>query len=189
MSQESGYAPPPRSGKPWWVWALGGCGGCLLVVVLGVVALGVIGFNMARRSRNNQQMYQKGQAIFMVQEQPRRDAPSGTLLVLMRGGPGTAASDSSTPTTPEAVEKSLGVPIYPGATLNVQATEMTRSMAALTRRLSGKVSFGAAGAYTTPDRPDQVAAFYKTNLTAAGWRMVSNPMSAGGESPGTGGAP
>ena len=41
MSQSSGYGPPPRGGKPWWVWALGGCGGCLIVLVLVVGGLSI----------------------------------------------------------------------------------------------------------------------------------------------------
>lgn len=38
-----GYAPPPpprRGGAPWWVWVLGGCGGCL-VIGLVMLMLGV----------------------------------------------------------------------------------------------------------------------------------------------------
>jgi hypothetical protein len=41
-----GYAPPPprRGGPPWWVWVLGGCGGCLvLAVVLLMLGVGYVG--------------------------------------------------------------------------------------------------------------------------------------------------
>lgn len=43
-----GFPPtgqPPRRGKPWWVWALFGCGGCALVAVIAVAVVSVLGFN------------------------------------------------------------------------------------------------------------------------------------------------
>jgi hypothetical protein len=48
MSDLSGYAPPPRAGKPWWIWLLGGCGGCAMVVVVGIVFLGMAIRNAAQ---------------------------------------------------------------------------------------------------------------------------------------------
>jgi hypothetical protein len=179
MSQSSGYAPPPSSGKPWWVWALGGCGGCLLLFILGFVAIGVVGYNAAKRAGNNQQSYRKGQDVIMVQEQKRRDGSPGTMVVVMRMSQGGGPSDTEGPITPEAVQESLGVPAYPGSVLNVQATEMSRKIFALTNKISGKVSFRGVGAYTTADPPAQVAAFYNKKMAAAGWTPGPNPYGRG----------
>src|SRR5437762_4076653 len=118
MSQVPGYAPPPRSGKPWWVWALGGCGGCLLIVIIAMVAFGT------------------------------------WISSILKGAGGG-------PVTPVAIQKSLGVPIYPSATLNVQATDMTRRILGVGQRLTGKSLFSGIGAYTTQDSAAQVADFYK----------------------------
>jgi hypothetical protein len=40
MSQDSGYSAPRGGGRPWWPWVLGGCGGCLLLVIIGIVGFG-----------------------------------------------------------------------------------------------------------------------------------------------------
>lgn len=32
-----GAPPPRRRGAPWWVWVLGGCGGCLLIAIVAAV--------------------------------------------------------------------------------------------------------------------------------------------------------
>ena len=40
-----GFNPPPRSGRPWWVWALFGCGGCALLAVIAIAVVGFFGFN------------------------------------------------------------------------------------------------------------------------------------------------
>lgn len=42
-----GFGPPPRRGRPWWVWMLFGCGGCAMLAIIGTVvavALGVSTF-------------------------------------------------------------------------------------------------------------------------------------------------
>jgi hypothetical protein len=36
---------PPRRGRPWWVWVLGGCGGCAAVVIIAGIILVVAGVN------------------------------------------------------------------------------------------------------------------------------------------------
>jgi len=54
-------APPPRQGKPWWVWVLGGCGGCALIVIIGivvVVAMGVNWFKNVEKTYGNPQAVQ-----------------------------------------------------------------------------------------------------------------------------------
>lgn len=38
-------APPPRRGKPWWVWTLAGCGGCAVLVVVGGLIATAVGVN------------------------------------------------------------------------------------------------------------------------------------------------
>jgi hypothetical protein len=48
MSDLSGYAPPPRAGKPWWIWLVGGCGGCLVIILIGAVGLGIAVRNVAK---------------------------------------------------------------------------------------------------------------------------------------------
>ncbi len=39
--------PPPRRGRPWWVWVLGGCGGCAVLGLIAVVVLtAILGANV-----------------------------------------------------------------------------------------------------------------------------------------------
>src|SRR4051812_17438865 len=33
--------PPPRRGAPWWIWVLGGCGGCVVIMFAGLIAAGL----------------------------------------------------------------------------------------------------------------------------------------------------
>lgn len=40
-----GFGPPPRRGRPWWVWALFGCGGCALLAAILVAVLSFSAFN------------------------------------------------------------------------------------------------------------------------------------------------
>lgn len=133
MNQPAGYAPPPRGGRPWWIWALGGCGGCLLVVILLVAG--------------------------------------GTLFVKNR-----LQSMNVGPITPAAMEKSLGVPAYPGASLEPTITEYTLKTIRLT---TGPSMFKGVAAYTTPDSPDKVEAFYRKKLTAGGWVPTHTTNNAG----------
>lgn len=43
-----GASPPPRQGRPWWVWLLGGCAGCGVIVLIAVVVLFVSIGNFAK---------------------------------------------------------------------------------------------------------------------------------------------
>lgn len=64
MSQEPSYTPPgdytppggytpppsypaapPRQGKPWWIWLLAGCGGCALLMMIGIIIVAAMGVN------------------------------------------------------------------------------------------------------------------------------------------------
>ncbi|HEU4754613.1 MAG TPA: hypothetical protein VFU47_16000, partial [Armatimonadota bacterium] len=36
----SPLGPPPRRGRPWWVWALGGCAGCAVLALVASVIFG-----------------------------------------------------------------------------------------------------------------------------------------------------
>jgi hypothetical protein len=47
-----GYAGPPPNKRPWLPWALG-CGGCGLLLVLGVVFFGVIGYFAERQEQTH----------------------------------------------------------------------------------------------------------------------------------------
>jgi hypothetical protein len=40
-----GFGQPPRRGKPWWVWALFGCGGCALLAAIGIAVVAALGVN------------------------------------------------------------------------------------------------------------------------------------------------
>jgi len=133
MSQDSGYAPPPQGGKPWWVWALGGCGGCLVIVLIAGVALTTYGVNKWKN---------------------------------INVGPITEAS----------VQQSLGVPIYPGAKLQPQITEITLKTLRFTPASS---MFKGVGAYSTPGSPEQVDSFYQQKLPPLGWTAYHAQNTAG----------
>jgi len=80
------------------------------------------------------------------------------------------------PITPAAMEKSLGVPTYPGASLEPTITEYTLKTIRLT---TGSSMFKGVAAYTTPDSPEKVEAFYRKKLTADGWVPMRTTSNAG----------
>ena len=54
--------PPARRGAPWWVWVLGGCGGCLIVaIVLLIMGVNWLGgaFKQFANTPVNQQIVQR----------------------------------------------------------------------------------------------------------------------------------
>lgn len=48
MTQDSYNPTGGRRGSPWWIWLLGGCGGCLLIVIVALVAGGFFVRNAVR---------------------------------------------------------------------------------------------------------------------------------------------
>jgi hypothetical protein len=46
----AGYPPPPppRQGRPWWVWLLGGCAGCAVLVIGAVIFLTISTVNTVK---------------------------------------------------------------------------------------------------------------------------------------------
>jgi hypothetical protein len=57
--ESSPYQPPPpshsvpkRGGTQWWVWLLVGCGACMLLGILGIVAAGVFTSRAVSRAMN-----------------------------------------------------------------------------------------------------------------------------------------
>lgn len=137
MSNGEAGGAPRRSGPAWWVWALGGCGGCLLLVLIGV---GVLGY-MGKRAWDSVDV-----------------------------GPVTAAT----------VQAKLGpsVPVYPGAQLEIQATEIAlRSLGMMTNLVPGmskEVKFTATGVYKTGDPASKVWTFYDDKLPALGWQRAQS---------------
>lgn len=81
------------------------------------------------------------------------------------------------PITEQSVAVSLGgVPVYPGARLDMDMTRVIRATFGIVGGLSGgKVTFNT-GVYRVPAiAPDKLAAWYATKLKAAGWKTMPRP--------------
>ncbi len=81
------------------------------------------------------------------------------------------------PITEQGVAASLGgVPIYPGARLDMDMTRVIRATFGIVGGLSGgKVTFNC-GVYRVPAiAPEKLAAWYAAKLKAAGWKTMPRP--------------
>jgi len=132
---QPGYSPPPPpsgGGSNWWKWVLGGCGGCLLLVIIAMTVGGFAIKNMFDR---------------------------------VAGKVG--------PVDPVSIQAKFGdVPLYPGASLDVNTTRMMMQMMAVGESFGGKKVgdiFRGIAVLSTQDAAEKVFSYYQQTLTSRGW--------------------
>jgi hypothetical protein len=80
------------------------------------------------------------------------------------------------PVDAKSVQQNLGeVPLYPGSTLNVAATQGILTTFRLIERAAGKqpgAIFRAVALMETTDTPDKVLEYYDRELQGAGWKQA-----------------